>query len=88
MTTTMAQAENAADLEDGWSPATAALWDEIEGDLRESFGDDAEITVSPAGDHLDVRILPRGVADKLEAGHEDLEVVPYNAVRMTVRREP
>lgn len=63
------------------------LWDEIEADVVEAFGEDAEISVYPASDHLDVRVLPRSVEADIEARHDGVEVVPYTAFRMTVRRE-
>lgn len=62
------------------------LWAEIEEDIVEGFGEDAEISVYPASDHLDVRILPRSIETHIEAEHDDVEVVPYTAFRMTVRR--
>ena len=66
--------------------AMSQLWDEIEADVREAFGEDAEMTAYEASNHLDIRILPQSVKTDLEAKHEDLEVVPYTAFRMTVRR--
>lgn len=72
--------------DEGWSPDDDPLWSSIEGDIRDAFGEDAAITVNPASDHLDVRVLPRGVTEQIEAEAGDIEIVPYNALRMTVRR--
>jgi hypothetical protein len=57
----------------------------VQDELAEQFGDDADITVYDVGDHLDVRVLPKEVKENLETEH-DVEVVPYNAFRLTVRR--
>lgn len=58
----------------------------VQDELAAQFGDDADITVYDVGDHLDVRVLPNEVKESLETEH-DVEVVPYNAFRLTVRRE-
>ena len=58
----------------------------VQDELAAQFGDEADITVYDVGDHLDVRVLPNEVKENLETEH-DVEVVPYNAFRLTVRRE-
>lgn len=57
----------------------------VQDELAAQFGEDADITVYDVGDHLDVRVLPKEVKESLETEH-DVEVVPYNALRFTVRR--
>lgn len=57
----------------------------VQDELVARFGEDADITVYDVGDHLDVRVLPQDVKESLETDH-DVEVVPYNAMRFTVRR--
>lgn len=58
----------------------------VQENLAAQFGENADITVYDVGDHLDIRVLPRNVKEDLESEH-DLEVVPYNALRMTVRKK-
>jgi hypothetical protein len=58
----------------------------IREELAAQFGENADITVYDVGDHLDIRVLPNDVKDDLESEH-DLTVVPYNALRLTVRRD-
>lgn len=58
----------------------------VQENLTAQFGEDADITVYDVGDHLDIRVLPNNVKEDLESEH-DLEVVPYNALRMTVRKK-
>ena len=63
------------------------LWPAIEEDVTSRFGEDVEVTVTEYDDHLDVRIMPNGAVEAIEAEHEDLTVVPYNACQMTIRTE-
>ena len=63
------------------------LWPAIEEDVTSRFGEDVEVTVTEYDDHLDVRIMPNGAVEEIEAEHEDLTVVPYNACQMTIRTE-
>ena len=58
---------------------SSALWEDV--------SDDVDITVKDYDNHLDVRIVPNGAVEKLEAEHENLTVVPYNACQMTIRKE-
>lgn len=63
------------------------LWTDIEDDVRSLFGEDVEVTVREYSDHLDVRIMPDDAVASLEAEHDGLNCVPYNAFQMTVRPE-
>ena len=47
---------------------------------------DVDVTVKDYTDYIDVQIVPNGAVDELEAGHDDLNVVPYNACQMTIRK--
>ena len=71
---------------DGDSDA-ATLWNEIESDVEALFGDDVDVTVREYDEYVDVRILPNGAVDALQAQHEELTIVPYNACQMTIRKE-
>jgi hypothetical protein len=66
---------------------SSALWEDVSDDVEALFGDDVDITVKDYDNHLDVRIVPNGAVEKLEAEHENLTVVPYNACQMTIRKE-
>ena len=63
------------------------LWPAIEEDVTSRFGEDVEVTVTEYDDHLDVRIMPNGAVEEIEAEHDGLKVVPYNACQMTIRTE-
>ena len=63
------------------------LWEEIGDDVTAMFGDDVDVTVKDYSDYIDVRIVPNGAVDELEAEHENLTVVPYNACQMTIRKD-
>ena len=63
------------------------LWPAIEEDVTSRFGEDVEVTVTEYDDHLDVRIMPNGAVEEIEAEHDGLTVVPYNACQMTIRTE-
>ena len=73
------------------SPETDAelsdLWPQIKADVTDTFGDDVDVTVTEYDDHLDVRIMPNGAVEEIEAEHEGLTVVPYNACQMTIRTD-
>lgn len=79
--------EEAPDSDGEAGTESTELWKEIEADVRETFGEDANVTIYDATDHLDVRILPASIKNAIESNDDDLEVVPYNAFRMTVRRD-
>ena len=66
---------------------SSELWDEIEADVKSIFGDDIDIRVDEFEGHVDVRIMPNEAVSEIEAAHDDLEIVPYNACKMTVRKE-
>lgn len=70
--------------DDAGDPRELDLWNDLEPQLRDRFGEDAEIRASINGDHIDVRVLPSSLEERLDG---DLNVVPYNALRMTVRRD-
>lgn len=78
--------ESPPDAPDGPS-ASPELWTEIQDDVTDAFGSDVEVTVKEYEDHLDVRIMPNGAVSALEAEHEDLTIVPYNACQMTIRKD-
>jgi citrate lyase gamma subunit len=65
----------------------STLWSEIESDVQALFGDDIDVTVREYDEYVDVRILPNGAVDALEAQHEELTIVPYNACQMTIRKQ-
>lgn len=60
-------------------------WSAVRSELRELFGEDADLTVHDRDDHLDVRVIPTRFAATLESEH-DVTVVPYSPLRMTIRR--
>jgi len=66
---------------------SSKLWEEIGDDVTAMFGDDVDVIVKEYSNHINVRIVPNGAVAELEAKHEDLTVVPYNACQMTIRRE-
>jgi hypothetical protein len=68
-------------------PELSDLWPAIEADVTDTFGDDVDVTVTEYDDHLDVRIMPNGAVEEIEAEHEGLTVVPYNACQMTIRTD-
>jgi hypothetical protein len=68
-------------------PELSDLWPAIEEDVTSTFGEDVDVTVTEYDDHLDVRIMPNGAVEEIEAEHEDLTVVPYNACQMTIRTD-
>lgn len=73
--------------EDTWSVEEEELWGVVREQILEAVGEDADVRVHPAGGHLDVRIIPRDLKDSIEGEHDDLEVVPYNALRLTIQRD-
>jgi hypothetical protein len=73
--------------EGGDEEQSSELWEEIGDDVTAMFGDDVDVTVKDYSNHIDVRIVPNGAVDELEAEHEDLTVVPYNACQMTIRKD-
>jgi hypothetical protein len=68
-------------------PELLELWPQIEADVTDTFGEDVDVTVTEYDDHLDVRIMPNGAVEEIEAEHEGLTVVPYNACQMTIRTD-
>ena len=66
---------------------SSELWEEIGDDVTAMFGDDVDVTVKDYSNHIDVRIVPNGAVDELEAEHDDLNIVPYNACQMTIRKD-
>lgn len=63
------------------------IWVEIEDDVRAAFGEGVDFEIEDYGEYIEVRILPNGAVDDLAAEHSDLLFVPFNAGRMTIRRE-
>jgi len=78
--------ESPPDAADETGPSSQ-LWSEIEDEVIEVFGDQVDVTVKEFENHLDVRIMPNGAVDELEAEHEDLTIVPYNACQMAIRKD-
>jgi hypothetical protein len=66
---------------------SSELWNEIGEDIKALFGDDIDVTVKEYSNHIEIRIVPNGAVAELEAEHDDLTVVPYNACKMTIRKE-
>ena len=66
---------------------SSELWNEIGEDVKTLFGEDVDVTVNDYSNHIDVRIVPNDAVAELEAEHEDLTVVPYNACQMTIRKD-
>jgi len=63
------------------------VWAEIEEEVTAAFGDDVDVTVTEYDDHLDVRLMPNGALSEIEAEHDSLRIVPYNACQMTIRTD-
>jgi hypothetical protein len=63
------------------------LWTEIQEDVTAVFGDDVELTVTEYEDHLDLRLMPNGAVSEIEAEHDSITIVPYNACQMTIRTD-
>lgn len=63
---------------------SSKLWEEVRTDVGELFGESVEFTVAEYGDHVDVRVMPGDAIQDVEAEH-DVRIVPYNALRMTIR---
>lgn len=78
--------ESPPDAPDGVT-TSPELWTKIQDDVTEVFGDDADVTVTEYENHLDVRVMPNRAVSQLEAEHEDLTIVPYNACQMTIRKD-
>jgi len=66
---------------------SSELWNEICEEVKALFGEDVDVTVKDYSNHIDVRIVPNDAVAELEAEHEDLTVVPYNACQMTIRKD-
>lgn len=69
----------------GAEEAHPALWENVREDVEELFGDNVDITIEDYGNHLDVRVIPNGEVSEIASKH-DVEIVPYNACRMTIRK--
>jgi hypothetical protein len=63
------------------------LWTKIQEDVTAVFGDDVELTVTEYDDHLDLRVMPNGAVSEIEAEHDSITIVPYNACQMTIRTD-
>jgi len=61
---------------DGGQQVSSALWEAISEDVEALFGDDVAVTMKEYESHLNVRIVPNGAVEELEAKHEDLKIVP------------
>lgn len=68
-------------------PATAALWTQVKDDICSEFGDDAAIRVRQYSNHIEVSIIPERIKSQLERKHQDITVVPYHALQMTIRKD-
>jgi hypothetical protein len=64
----------------------SGLWKMIKDDVEALFGPDVDFTVYEYADHLDVPAMPNEAVADVEETH-DVQLVPYTACRMTVRKK-
>lgn len=67
--------------------ATPHLWSKIKDDVRATFGDSFAFEIEEYSEHIEVHLKPNDAVQRLEARHEDLQIVPFNSCKMTIRRE-
>ena len=73
-------------VERGDEQIASELWNEVRSDVEALFGSGVEFTVYEYDDHLDVRVMPNGAVTDVEEAH-DVRLVPYNACRLTIRKD-